>query len=181
MQPCNEGVAETTCAVDLHACKHCADVSIFCMEVDNPVPYRLRLPSKGLKMVDALKQETGITDPQLNCRIKEDKLFELAGLLGNHELYTGVPGFGLNSSDKDDLKDCVARNGHQHAMAKAFRKWFNITPSVKLTYRSLVMILIELRKKSVAEAVCRTGELNCHALYIMKNLKYSIIIIVFWC
>ncbi len=32
----------------LHACRHCADDSIFCMEVDNPVPYCLRLPSKGL-------------------------------------------------------------------------------------------------------------------------------------
>ncbi len=48
-------------------------------------------------------------------------------------------------------------NKHQYAMSEALRKWSNVTSA--FTYRSLVDILIKLRKRTVAENVCRTGEL----------------------
>ncbi len=107
--------------------------------------------------IDDVKLRTRISDAQLDSRIKEDKLWELAGLLGSYELYVGRPGFGLNESDIADLKDCAKDNKHQYAMSEALRKWSNVTSA--FTYRSLVDILIKLRKKTVAEAVCRTGEL----------------------
>ncbi len=111
-------------------------------------------------MVDFLKQVTTITDAQLDARIMEDMLFKLAGVLGNHELYVGVPGFKLNDADKADLTDKALKNGNQFAMVAAFKKWFNVSPSV-VTYRSLVDILIELCRRSVAESVCEIGELSC--------------------
>lgn len=109
-------------------------------------------------MVDYLKQVTKITDAQLDARIPGDKLWELAGVLGNHELYVGVPGFDLNEADKTDLNVKATKNGNQFAMKEAFEKWFDESPSV-VTYRSLVLILLELRKKKLAEKVCQTGEL----------------------
>ncbi len=109
--------------------------------------------------IDDIKQRTRISDAQLDRRIEGDNLWELAGLLGSYELYVGRPGFGLNEGDIADLRDCAKDNGHQYTMKKAFLKWFNVTRSDMISYRSLVNILIELRKKTVAEDVCRTGEL----------------------
>ncbi len=108
--------------------------------------------------VGYLKARTGITDAQLDGRIEEDTLWEIAGLLGSHELYVGTPGFNLNPADKADLKTFAERNGTQYAMKEAFTKWFNVTRADKTTYRSLVDILIELRNLPAAEKVCRIGE-----------------------
>ncbi len=112
--------------------------------------------------LNVLKQQAKISDKQLDCRIKEDELWELAGLLGNNELYVGVSGFNLNEADKADLKDCASVNGHQHAMTMALEKWINASykKGQEITYRVLVEILIELSKGTVAETVCRTGEFN---------------------
>ncbi len=101
---------------------------------------------------------TGITDTQLDGRIEEGALWEIAGLLGSYEQYVGTPGFNLNAADKADLKTSADKNGNQHAMKEALTKWFNVTRADKTTYRSLVDILLELRKKSAAEKVCRIGE-----------------------
>ncbi len=108
--------------------------------------------------VDDLKLSTRITDAQLDGRIEEDALWEIAGLLGNHEQYLGRPGFALNAADKADLKASADKNDNQYAMKEAFIKWFNVTRADKTTCRSLVDILIKLRKQSVAEEVCRIGE-----------------------
>ncbi len=109
--------------------------------------------------IDDLKASTSVTDAQLDSRIGEEKLWGLAGLLGNYELYVGRPGFDLNEADKADLKVCARDSGHQYAMQMAFTKWFDVTWADMKTYRSLVNILIELRKKTLAEKVCKTGEL----------------------
>ncbi len=109
-------------------------------------------------LVGYLKARTGITDAQLDARIEVDALWEIADLLGRYEQYVGRPGFDLNAADIADLKDCVRDSGNQHAIKVALTKWFNVTPADKTTYRSLVDILIALRKKSVAEKVCRIGE-----------------------
>ncbi len=110
--------------------------------------------------IDTLKAITGITDAQLDSRIREDELWELSGLLGSSfELYMGNPGFKLNAADQADLRACSRDYGHQHAMTMAFTKWFDVARADKTTYRSLVKILIKLRQKSMAEKVCITGEL----------------------
>ncbi len=110
--------------------------------------------------LQALKERTDITDAQLDSRLEESKLLELAGLLGNYKLFVGVPGFGLNEADKADLMDCARDIGNQHAMKEALKKWIDASykKDQVITYRLLVEILIELRKGTVAEAVCRTGE-----------------------
>ncbi len=110
----------------------------------------------------ALKERTSITDAQLDSGLEENKLWELAGHLGNFEVYVGVPGFGLNEADIADLKDCASANRHQHAMKEALKKWIDASykKGQVITYRVLVDILIELHKGTVAEKVCRTGEFN---------------------
>ncbi len=119
--------------------------------------------------IDDLKRLTGITDVQLNDRINysrdEKKLWKIAGFMGRYKNYVGKPGFDLNETDIDDLKDCAKDTDHQHAMKMAFDKWLSVpnpepNPNPKpITYRSLVDILIELRKKTVAEKVCGAREL----------------------
>ncbi len=107
----------------------------------------------------ALKERTDITDAQLDFRLEESELWELAGHLGNYEFYIGVHEFGLNEADKADLKTCASANGNQFAMKNALKKWLDVS-SDKVTYRLLVKILKKLRKGTVAEAVCRSGESN---------------------
>ena len=109
--------------------------------------------------LQALKEVTNITDGQLDSRLEESKLWELAGHLGNFEEYVGLPGFNLNKADIADLNNYASVNGCQYAMKKAFEKWIN-TSCDNVTYRVLVKILIELRKRTVAEAVCKTGEFD---------------------
>ncbi len=129
--------------------------------------------------IDDLKQLTGITDVQLNHRINysrdEDKLWKIAGFMGRYTNYVGRPGFGLNESDKADLRDCFLDNSHQHAMKMAFNKWLNVPNPKPITYRSLVDILIQLRKKTIAEDVCRTGEL-LRASYTQCALSLFIVL-----
>ncbi len=108
--------------------------------------------------IEDIKLRTGISDTQLDSRIHKDQLWELAGLLGNYELYVGTPGFGLIQADIADLRAISTRLGYQHAMVEAFKKWFNVSHDV-VTYRSLINILLQLHKAAVAEAVCKTGKL----------------------
>ena len=117
-------------------------------------------PNMATYTLQALKERTNVTDEQLDSRLEESKLWELAGHLGNFEEYVGLPGFNLNKADIADLKDCASANGHQYAMKKAFEKWLDVSYDKVITYRVLVEILIELRKRTVAEAVCRSGEFN---------------------
>ncbi len=108
--------------------------------------------------VDEIKQRTGISDTQLDTRIQEDKLWDIAGLLGDYKFYVETPGFGLKKADKVDLKATSTSVGNRYAMVEAFKKWFNVSKDV-VTYRSLAKILLELEKGSEAEAVCEFGEL----------------------
>ncbi len=109
--------------------------------------------------LQALKERTNVTDEQLDSRLENSELWELAGHLGNFEVYVGEPGFNLNKAEIADLKKCVGDNGHQHAMTMALEKWLDVS-RVKVTYRVLVNILLELRKGIAAEEVCKTGEFN---------------------
>ncbi len=108
--------------------------------------------------IDTLKAITGITDAQLDSIIGEDKLSELAGLLGKYEPYVGRLGFNLNKPAIAYLSSCDKDYGYEYAMTRALKAWFDVA-RVRITYRLLVNILIKLHKKVEAEAVCKTGEL----------------------
>ncbi len=123
-----------------------------------------------------IKLQTGISDAQLDRRIEGDKLWELSGLLGSYRHYVGRAGFGLNAAAIADLRDCAKEDGNQYAMSEALRKWSNVTSA--FTYRSLVEILIKLRKGTVAEDVCRTSELF-RASYTQCAFNLSLFIVLY--
>ncbi len=92
--------------------------------------------------IEDLKVRTGIRDDQLDSRIDDNKLWDLAGHLGSFELYVGKPGFNFNNAKIADLRASAKENGHQCAMREALRKWRNVVHN--FTYRSLIQILIKL-------------------------------------
>ncbi len=119
--------------------------------------------------VDDIKKRTGISDAQLDRRLEKDKLWELAGVLGSYEEYAGTPGFDLSRTDIADLNARPESISHQHVMVEAFKKWLDMPRADVVTYRSLIEMLIKLRKVRIAEEVCRTGELlakliNCDSV-----------------
>ncbi len=125
--------------------------------------------------VDDIKRRTGISDAQLDRRLEEGKFWELADILGNYEEYIGTPGFDLSLNDKAELNVSTKSKSHQHVMVEAFKKWLNVS-YYTVTYRSLIKILIRLRKIAVAEKVCKTGELltkynkcQCDLFFITKK------------
>lgn len=103
-------------------------------------------------------KDTEITQEQLDRKIEEEKLYEIAGHLGNYELYAGEPGFKLSNATKADLKDYALKNGNQYAMCEALKEWRNETDV--FTYRALLVILKKLKKGRIAEAVCKICELQ---------------------
>lgn len=108
--------------------------------------------------VEDIKLSTGVSDAQLDKRLEEDKLWELAQLFGNHEEYVETPGFGLSINDIADLNVIARNKSYQQAMVEAFKKWLNMPRADVVTYRSLLEMLIKLDKVLLAELVCRTGE-----------------------
>ena len=95
--------------------------------------------------VEDIKLSTGVSDAQLDKRLEEDKLWELAQLFGNHEEYVETPGFGLSINDIADLNVIARNKSYQQAMVEAFKKWFDVSEDV-VTYRSLAKILLKLKK-----------------------------------
>ncbi len=107
--------------------------------------------------IENLKRRTGITEAQLDCSIEEKYFWELAGHLGNFELYLGKPGFDLkfNETAKAELKACASQKNYHFAMVEALKMWSSECVN---SYRKLVEILIELQKGLIAEEVCKIGE-----------------------
>ncbi len=102
--------------------------------------------------IDALKQNTGVTDTQLDQIIEKEKLLSLADLLSS------LPGFDLTKAAIADVKDCASKHGNQLAMYEVLKKWENVI--CDFTYRSLLEIVIRLPEGAAsADKVCRTCEL----------------------
>ena len=102
--------------------------------------------------VAELKRECGVSDEQLNTKIREEHLHDLAGCFDQLETY--LDRLGLNPAQQTDIQDLAAQRGIQIAMAQALKLWRQPKPWLA-TYGALVKTLLDLRRGDVADRVCQ--------------------------
>ena len=110
--------------------------------------------------VSLLKEKTGITDQQLNQKVEQSLLKKLASFFDSWEKYVESPGLNLKVGQIADIRECASRHGNEMAMYKVLKLWQNRNPYV--TYGTLVEVLVELNEGTLADQICKTGELKIH-------------------
>ena len=106
----------------------------------------------GGSAVEELTRECGVSAEQLNNKIREEHLHDLAGCFDQLETY--LDRLGLNPAQQTDIYDLAFRRGIQTAMAQALKLWCQPKPWLA-TFGALVAILLNLRRGDVAERVCQ--------------------------
>ena len=99
-----------------------------------------------------------IDDAQLNTEIREEEFHDLAGCFDCVETY--LYRLGLDAGQQTDIKDLAFRCNTKTAMAEALKLWRQPNP-LSATYKSLIEILLDLKRGDVAVRVCR---------YITENM-----------
>ena len=89
-----------------------------------------------------------VSSDQLDCEIKEEDVTYLAGHFDSVELYLRV--FGLTAAEQSDIKKVQST---QVAMTECLSLWRRHNPSTA-TLRTLLEILLSLRKEEIASNVC---------------------------
>ena len=102
--------------------------------------------------IEELKREFGISDEQLKSKIREKDIFDLAGSFDCVETY--LDKLGLTAGQQTQVKELSERRDVQTAMTKALKFWHQPKPWLA-TYRTLLQILLELRRGDVAERICQ--------------------------
>ena len=87
----------------------------------------------------------------LECEIEEVDIAYLAQHFDDVEFYVMV--FGLTSAEQVDVKTTKYRSGNQVAIAECLSLWRKHDPS-SATLRSLLEVLLRLRKEEIASKVC---------------------------
>ncbi len=105
-----------------------------------------------------LQKETNITEKQLNKKVEQQDLQNLAKLFGGWEMYVNTPGLGLTEGQIAEVRDYAFRSGNIMAVSKALSYWLNINPYH--TYRLLIETLIELQQGVLADKVAKSGKLK---------------------
>ena len=98
-----------------------------------------------------MSKETGVSDTQLAVLIREEDIYNLAGCFDNVENY--LDKLGLTAGQQTEVEDLAERRGIQIAMTKALKFWCQPNPFIA-TYRTLLEILLNLRRGDVAVKVC---------------------------
>ena len=93
----------------------------------------------------------GMTSDQLDCEIEEEDMIILASYFDNVEFYLNV--LGLTSAEQTDTRSKASSNGTQIAMNYCLLLWRRHNPSTA-TLRTLLYILLSLRKEEIASKVC---------------------------
>ena len=97
----------------------------------------------GLSLED-LKEETKVTDEQLDTAVEEADLPELAACFDNTEDY--VEKLQLSPGQQTDvLRTQTSLNSTQAGMKVALKYWRNRNP-VEATFRAFLLILLSLLK-----------------------------------
>ena len=99
-------------------------------------------------------RNTGISDNQLDTEITEQTCDLLAATrcFGNVETYLDM--LGLPASQQADIKNLALRCDNETAMAKALKLWRQPNPPAA-TFRSLLKIVLDLKKGDVANDICK--------------------------
>ena len=95
--------------------------------------------------------EYNISSDQLDAEIEESDVTFLAAYFDNVELYLKV--VGLTEGEQADVKRMAHTQGNQAAMTECLSLWRQHNPSTVIL-RTLLDILLKLRKQEVASNVC---------------------------
>ena len=101
--------------------------------------------------LERLVEDYNMSYDQLDCEIEEKDIIYLAEHFHNVELYLMV--FGLTRAEQADIRSTAPFLGTHIAMAKCLSLWRSHNPSTA-TLRSLLEILLRLRKEEIASKVC---------------------------
>ena len=102
--------------------------------------------------VEDLKRRTGVSDMQLDSRIKEKDLPDLAGCFDQVDIY--LYKLNLTPGQQTDVKDLAHQSSTTVAMAAALKFWRQPNP-FDATFRALLELLLDLRRGDVAVSVCQ--------------------------
>ena len=97
-------------------------------------------------------REYDVTDEQLNTKIREEDIYDLAGYFDCVETY--LDKLGLTAGQQTDVKDLAFRCNTKIAMLEALKLWRQPKPWLA-TYRTLLQILLDLKRGDVAVSVCQ--------------------------
>ena len=100
-----------------------------------------------------MKENTNVTDKQLDTAVEEADLPELAACFDNTEDY--VEKLQLSPGQQTDvLRTQTSLNSTQAGMKVALKYWRNRNP-VEATFRALLLILLSLLKGDTVVRVCK--------------------------
>ena len=102
--------------------------------------------------IDDLKRETNVADDQLDQRLEEADLPEVAACFDNPEYYIQI--LGLTPGQQTDVRTQAFVSGTHVGMKVALTYWRNSNPLVA-TFRTLLLILLPILKGDVAIGVCK--------------------------
>ena len=106
----------------------------------------------GPLVINDLQREVDISDCQLDTKIREEHLLDVAGCFDCLETY--LDKLGLTPGQQTDVKDLAFRCNTKTAMAEALKLWRQPNPYTS-TFKALVEILLDLRRGDVADRVCQ--------------------------
>ena len=103
--------------------------------------------------IEELIKQTGISDAQLDTEIPERDLHILAGCFDNFDDY--MDKLELIPPERTDVRRIESKqNSCQSAIREMLRFWRTSNPDAA-TFRSLLHVVISLRKHKVAEDICK--------------------------
>ena len=106
----------------------------------------------GPLSIEDLQRETEISNSQLDTKVREEDLYDLAGCFDCVETY--LDKLGLTAGQQTQVVDLAERRDVQTAMIKALKYWRQPNPFLA-TYRLLLQILLDLKRGDVAVRVCQ--------------------------
>ena len=117
--------------------------------------------------IDALMRELKLSDGQLNTSIDESDLFHLARCFENADDY--VEKFGLSPAQQTEVEDKCSLRGVVAGIKKALKFWRRKNPLLA-TFRTLLDIVLSLKKGDVAVRICQYLADKCECLTMCNNL-----------
>ena len=117
--------------------------------------------------IDFLKRETNVTDDQLDQRLEEADLPEVAACFDNTEYYVQI--LGLAPGEQTDVRTKAFACGNHIGMMVALTYWKSRNP-VEATFRALLLILLSLLKGDVAVRVCKYLSDKCKLIILADGM-----------
>ena len=105
----------------------------------------------GTMNLKNLTDKYNMNSDQLDCEIEGRDIIILAGYFDEVEYYLDI--LGLTPAEQSDVRRKVSVGGTQIAMKDCLSLWRRHNPSTA-TLRTLLEILLSLRKEDIASKVC---------------------------